>query len=89
MLTLTEVIQSVIFIIFRIFPQVTKNLFDMGCYEVSLGDTIGVGTPGLTQLFWNKTKKKHYLALNAVFTELDAFAIADHSSMQDYFFRSM
>ena len=26
--------------------QVTKNLFEMGCYEVSLGDTIGVGTPG-------------------------------------------
>ena len=29
------------------FPvQVTKNLFDMGCYEVSLGDTIEVGAPG-------------------------------------------
>jgi len=28
---------------------VTKSLFDMGCYEVSLGDTIGVGTPGTTQ----------------------------------------
>ena len=26
--------------------KVTKNLFEMGCYEVSLGDTIGVGTPG-------------------------------------------
>ena len=25
--------------------QVAKYLFDMGCYEVSLGDTIGVGTP--------------------------------------------
>ncbi|QKV58200.1 MAG: hydroxymethylglutaryl-CoA lyase [Dechloromonas sp.] len=24
---------------------VAKTLFDMGCYEVSLGDTIGVGTP--------------------------------------------
>ena len=30
--------------------QVTKNLLDMGCYEVSLGDTIGVGTPGEKQL---------------------------------------
>ncbi|KAL9962389.1 hypothetical protein ACROYT_G031488 [Oculina patagonica] len=29
--------------------MVTKNLFDMGCYEVSLGDTIGVGAPGSTQ----------------------------------------
>ena len=25
--------------------RVSKRLFDMGCYEVSLGDTIGVGTP--------------------------------------------
>jgi hydroxymethylglutaryl-CoA lyase len=24
---------------------VAKRLFDMGCYEISLGDTIGVGTP--------------------------------------------
>lgn len=26
--------------------RVSKALADMGCYEVSLGDTIGVGTPG-------------------------------------------
>lgn len=26
--------------------QVASSLFDMGCYEISLGDTIGVGTPG-------------------------------------------
>ena len=26
--------------------KVTETLLDMGCYEVSLGDTIGVGTPG-------------------------------------------
>jgi hydroxymethylglutaryl-CoA lyase len=25
--------------------EVAKRLFDMGCYEISLGDTIGVGTP--------------------------------------------
>ena len=29
--------------------EVSKALFDMGCYEVSLGDTIGVGTPRKTQ----------------------------------------
>jgi hydroxymethylglutaryl-CoA lyase len=28
---------------------VTQALIDMGCYEVSLGDTIGVGTPGVIQ----------------------------------------
>lgn len=25
--------------------EVSKTLFEMGCYEISLGDTIGVGTP--------------------------------------------
>jgi hydroxymethylglutaryl-CoA lyase len=29
--------------------EVAKQLFDMGCYEISLGDTIGVGTPATTQ----------------------------------------
>eukprot|EP00300_Choanocystis_sp_HF-7_P037938 c54388_g1_i1.p1 GENE.c54388_g1_i1~~c54388_g1_i1.p1 ORF type:complete len:405 (+),score=61.83 c54388_g1_i1:91-1215(+) len=28
--------------------RVTRELLAMGCYEVSLGDTIGVGTPGST-----------------------------------------
>jgi hydroxymethylglutaryl-CoA lyase len=26
--------------------KVSEKLFEMGCYEISLGDTIGVGTPG-------------------------------------------
>lgn len=25
--------------------EVTRELFEMGCYQVSLGDTIGVGSP--------------------------------------------
>lgn len=29
--------------------DVTKSLLDLGCYEVSLGDTIGIGTPGSTK----------------------------------------
>ncbi len=29
--------------------QVTKQLFKLGCYEVSLGDTIGTGTPEAAQ----------------------------------------
>jgi len=29
--------------------DVTTALYEMGCYEVSLGDTIGVGTPGKTK----------------------------------------
>jgi hydroxymethylglutaryl-CoA lyase len=30
--------------------DVAGALFDMGCYEISLGDTIGVGTPSKTKL---------------------------------------
>jgi hydroxymethylglutaryl-CoA lyase len=29
--------------------EVSEQLFEIGCYEVSLGDTIGVGTPGKAQ----------------------------------------
>ncbi|WP_250457031.1 MULTISPECIES: hydroxymethylglutaryl-CoA lyase [unclassified Caballeronia] len=29
--------------------RVARKLFDMGCYEISLGDTIGAGTPRKTQ----------------------------------------
>ena len=25
--------------------EVARRLYEMGCYEVSMGDTIGVGTP--------------------------------------------
>jgi hydroxymethylglutaryl-CoA lyase len=30
---------------------VAKKLLDMGCYEISLGDTIGVGTPGTQRCY--------------------------------------
>jgi hydroxymethylglutaryl-CoA lyase len=30
--------------------EVARALHDMGCYEISLGDTIGVGTPGKTKV---------------------------------------
>lgn len=31
----------------QLVNQVSKTLVDMGCYEISLGDTIGIGTPEL------------------------------------------
>ena len=31
-----------------IVVTVAEELYKMGCYEISLGDTIGVGTPGKT-----------------------------------------
>ena len=37
--------------------KVTNKLFEYGCYEVSLGDTIGVGTPGSTFNLIKELKK--------------------------------
>lgn len=31
--------------------HVAKELLDMGCAEISLGDTIGVGTPGIAGVY--------------------------------------
>lgn len=47
--------------------RVAKALHDMGCYEVSLGDTIGVGTPA-----------KARAMLKAVATEVPMAALAIH-----------
>ncbi|MBC3764622.1 hydroxymethylglutaryl-CoA lyase [Neptunicella marina] len=37
--------------------EVSKALLDMGCYEISLGDTIGVGTPVKTEAMLNEVLK--------------------------------
>ena len=34
--------------------EIARRLHDMGCYEISLGDTIGVGTPGATQRMFDE-----------------------------------
>jgi hydroxymethylglutaryl-CoA lyase len=47
--------------------RVAKRLHDLGCYEISLGDTIGVGTPG-----------KARAMLRAVATEVPMPALAVH-----------
>ena len=47
--------------------QVSKQLLEMGCYEISLGDTIGVGTPLKTQQM-----------LNAVLTHIPEDKLAVH-----------
>lgn len=36
--------------------NVTLKLFELGCYEVSLGDTIGVGTPEKTEILISRVK---------------------------------
>jgi len=47
--------------------RVAKSLYDMGCYEISLGDTIGVGTP-----------MKARAMLHAVAQEIPMHALAVH-----------
>src|SRR6185436_7511412 len=42
--------------------EVAGALFDMGCYEVSLGDTIGVGTPGKARAMIEACAKRVPLA---------------------------
>lgn len=37
--------------------KVAKALYDMGCYEISLGDTIGTGTPVKTREMLQEVKK--------------------------------
>ncbi|TMS04611.1 3-hydroxymethyl-3-methylglutaryl-CoA lyase, cytoplasmic [Larimichthys crocea] len=47
--------------------EVAKKLYEMGCYEISLGDTIGVGTPG-----------SMFKMLQTVMKEVPADALAVH-----------
>ncbi|XP_032159467.1 hydroxymethylglutaryl-CoA lyase, mitochondrial isoform X2 [Mustela lutreola] len=47
--------------------EVTKKMYSMGCYEISLGDTIGVGTPGIMKDM-----------LSAVMHEVPVAALAVH-----------
>ncbi|KAJ8013738.1 hypothetical protein DPEC_G00032910 [Dallia pectoralis] len=47
--------------------EVVKRLYEMGCYEVSLGDTLGVGTPGAMATM-----------LHAVMREVPSSALAVH-----------
>jgi hydroxymethylglutaryl-CoA lyase len=37
---------------FSLSQQIAKQLYDMGCHEMSLGDTIGVGTPETLVYHW-------------------------------------
>ncbi|XP_077960953.1 3-hydroxy-3-methylglutaryl-CoA lyase, cytoplasmic isoform X3 [Gasterosteus aculeatus] len=47
--------------------EVAKRLYEMGCYEISLGDTIGVGTPG-----------SMFKMLQSVMAEVPTNALAVH-----------
>jgi len=40
-----------------VVAEVAKRLFDMGCFEISLGDTIGTGTPKAAQKMFDLSAK--------------------------------
>ncbi|XP_028929820.1 3-hydroxymethyl-3-methylglutaryl-CoA lyase, cytoplasmic isoform X5 [Ornithorhynchus anatinus] len=46
--------------------EVSKKLYGMGCYEISLGDTIGVGTPGNMKKMLESVMKEIPLSALAV-----------------------
>ena len=46
--------------------KVAKALYERGCYEISLGDTIGVGTPATTRTMLQAVKKEIPVAALAV-----------------------
>lgn len=41
--------------------KVVEKMLDLGCYEVSLGDTIGVGTPGTTSALLKEVLVGHHI----------------------------
>lgn len=51
--------------------EVAKTLYEMGCYEISLGDTIGVGTP---------EKAKAMVAEVSKFVPMDKLAVHFHDT---------
>src|SRR2546430_17143637 len=71
-----------------------ERLYEMGCYEISLGDTIGVGTPGRIRAMIEAVAKKvptaklggHYhdtygQALANIYASLEAGVRTFHSSV--------
>ena len=55
----------------RVVAEVAHRLFEMGCYEISLGDTIGVGTPAKAQAMLNAV---------AALVPLDRLAVHFHDT---------
>ena len=64
--------------------EVAWALFEMGCYEVSLGDTIGTGTPGKTQSMIESVARRVPLKkLAGHYHDTYGMAIANiHASLQ-------
>ncbi|MFN3808189.1 hydroxymethylglutaryl-CoA lyase [Asticcacaulis sp.] len=78
----------------RVLPEavseVTLRLMEMGCYEVSLGDTIGRGTPGDTQRLLDVVlKRKDAQTLAVHFHDTWGQALANILVSLDYGIRTV
>ncbi len=64
--------------------EVAGQLFEAGCHEISLGDTIGIGTPGRTQAMLEAVARRVPLAqLAGHYHDTYGMAIANiHASLQ-------
>ena len=62
----------------RRVAQISKEMFDMGCYEISLGDTIGVGVPdGVKRLIESVDAQVPVEALAGHFHDTYGMAVAN------------
>ncbi|MBM7094024.1 hydroxymethylglutaryl-CoA lyase, partial [Streptomyces sp. S12] len=53
-------------VLVRDVVRVARALHEMGCYEISLGDTIGVGTPGKARAMFKAVASEVPVAALAV-----------------------
>ncbi|MEM7564678.1 MAG: hydroxymethylglutaryl-CoA lyase [Pseudomonadota bacterium] len=69
---------------FDVITMIAGKLYDKGCYEISLGDTIGVGTPGQAQQLIHQVSSKVPVShLAAHFHDTYGQALANiHAVMQ-------
>jgi hydroxymethylglutaryl-CoA lyase len=57
----------------KVVGQLTEQLLELGCYEVALSDTIGIGTPKSTSIMLND-------ALNATGGQTNLLAVHFHDT---------
>lgn len=62
----------------KIVNFVAKRLLEMGCYEISLGDTIGIGNPGMYIMLIDL--EKTYTMLNAIDIDKNLLAVHFHNT---------
>ena len=65
---------------------VARELHQMGCYEISLGDTIGIGNPGTLTILRLCPSWETWVLKNAVFSEVGSTCLQEqwHQCLRQY-----